>query len=748
MSDPDLLLHLALDELQGIKLYDASDAKRNAINHGASIVEDDGFGSCLELKGAADSYVELPAFSSVLRFAQPMTIMIWTRLTALDRSMCLLDLEYSAKNRFTLYLQRSSNGELLLSTNSRAIGGGDNVDYRFTDPRMRQIGATWFHLAFVINQQRMDVCYINGRPINEFQVGATGKAWGNPGPPGSEGAGSASPSSYLGKFGADNTDSTAPLQGRLAQFRVYSRALTHEEISWDMEGDRPVQYRYRITHPIDFSLENRDADPVLFMDGHPDGQTMTLRVNNVTGGVVQLAPLPDAAPSVTNCHFELAFRPGALENNSAAKVTLSTPDSPWKIASKSWTAPDDRDSLYLLCTRPGPLPDGGLTLELRRMLPDSRYGTRTTLVDLRYRNLKSGAGETISGSVQQNLDLVNHQGRRNIPLHVGFTGSNTVLNNADKTTTLRLRVTNVLFANDVYDDPSKASGSGVLRFGEKSEFLLSLDERPGTDWALNEPDRVREIVVRYAKGPVTPTSPTATQSGGTQGKPWQWTIPLKDLSLGPEEYLELQLENVRASGSDGHSNLYLDYRDIPGYWNGRFTTVIEKAPLVYRNGKVGIGVLDPKANLEVKGTIKADSLIVSAPPAIKKIDLANGWKVADEKTPRYFKDSLGMVHFMGQCYYTLPADPKAKAAWLDQSQTIFTLPAECSLTSTYQFRFPARAWLQVADAPDSWHLLYINGYTASAEAHVAIYSVRHKLSQSNGDEVHVFLDGVSYLARG
>ena len=763
MSDPDLLLHLALDEPLGDKLYDVSDARRNAVNHGASIVEDEGFGPCLELKGTADSYVELPVLSGVLGSARAMTIMFWTRITAVDRYMCLLDLENAVKNRLELFLQRSSNGELLLSTGTSAGSGKLYVDFRFTDPRMRQIGATWFHLAYVISQQRLSDCYINGLPMKQFQMILPMPEAVPPTmpPPGSVDAGSVeSPPSYLGKSAAKNMAPTVALQGRLAQFRVYSRALTPEEINWDMEGDRPVQYRYRITHPIDFSLENRDADPVLFMDGHPDGQTMTLRVNNVSGGVVQLAPLPEAAPDETNCHFELAFRPGALEAGSAAKVTIATPDSPWRIASKSWTAPDDRDSLYLLCTRPGPLPDGGLTLELGHMLPDSRYGTRTTLVDFRYKNLKSGAGETISGSVQQNLDLVNHQGRRNIPLHVGFAGSNTVLNNADQPAQLRLRVTNVLFANDVYDDPLKATGSGTLRFDQKSRFLLSLDEQSGTDWALNEPDQLGKIVVRYAKGPVTATSPSVTPSGGTEGKPWQWVIPLEGLSLGPEDYLELQLENVRAAGSDGHSNLYLDYRDIPGYWNGHFTTVIEKAPLVYRNGKVGIGVSEPEVELEVKGTLKVDSLIVTQPPKrpeIKEIQLLGGWRAVAGRTPQYVKDGAGMVHLMGQGVTQIPyLHLGVMPEGTEKYYVAFKLPLDCAPVVEAGIEFPARISLLMSGAPHPlgvWPALRLQTMTnqiVTIADHSVTGSVTVPLIPENADKpvlLQIYLDGISYLAK-
>ncbi len=731
MSEPDLQLHLALDELQGPKLYDESPVRRNALHHGVRIVEDEGFGPCLELTGAPDSYVELPALSDVLGAAR--TIMCWVKLPAVDRPAALLDLEYSTGNRFSLSLRRTAAGELFLSTVNSSAGVGNWMECRLADPRVRQITSTWFHLALRSPHSPQDGCYLNGRPIGEYQMTFQTSAMVQPP------TAVAGPPSTLGRS----------FPGRLAQFRVYSRALTAEEIHWNMESDRPVQYRYRITHPIDFSLENRDADPVLYMDGHPEGQTMFLRVNNVTSGEVHLAPLADPTPGEGNCHFELAFRPGTLEPGSIARIALAAPNSPWKIAGKSWTGPDDRDSLYLLCTQPGPIPGGGLVLEFGHVLPDSRYGTRTTLIDLRYRNLKSGAGETITGSVQQNLDLVNHQGRRNIPLHVGFAGGNTVLNNASEGTPLRLRVTNVLYANDLYDNPLKAAGGGLLRFNDKSRFFLSLDEREGTDWALNKVEQLKEIVVRYAKGSVKPDSPTVRPSGGTEGKPLQWEIPLQNLSLGPEEYLELQLENVRAAGPDGHSNLYLDYRDIPGYWNGRFTTVIEKAPLVHRNGKVGIGVPDPKAELEVKGTIKADALVLNSPQVFHPIPLQNGWTAYGEMTPKYFLDSLGMVHLMGQCVIQANAPSSGMTVRHEGDEPwrgAFRLPAECLPVAGYELAFPGHVLVVVAGAPPTASPLFVAPDRGRVEGSVR-YEFPLNTPPSMPFQLQVFLDGISYPAK-
>jgi len=781
MSDPDLLLHLALDELQGDKLLDDSEGRHNAINHGAAIVENKEFGQCLELKGGADSYVQLGPLTDTMRGSQALTVMLWInppedkvprlRSTTQIPNHCLLELAnlYGVQTgAIGLSFCKVSSRELIASVYGGDFVTGSITPYHLDDLRLQAITSGWMHLTYVREQSGQQF-YLNGLPFSTYQtkVIRTDPRAGNPllpapaastwlFPPGVERG--RPDSSFLGKSQIGVKEIGGPFVGRVAHLRVYKRALTQEQIKWHIEGDRTVQYRYRITHPIDFSLENRDADPTLFMDGHPDGQNMFLRVHNVTGGVVQLAELLSAEKaSETNCHLELALRPGALATDSAAKVTVATSNNSWKIGSKSWAKPDDRDSLYLLCTKPGPLPDGGLTLELAHMLPDSRYGTRTTLVDFRYKNLKSGSLETISGSEQQNLDLVNHLGRRNIPLHVGFAGSNLVLNKSKEAIKLKLRVTNVLPRTDLYDDPHKAVGTGVLRFDDKSEFILSFDD-------LNAPEVIQEIVVRYAKGAVTstpPPSPSAIRIGGTEGKPYQWKIPLKDLTLGPEEHLEILLENVKAAGSEGHSNLYLDYRDVPGYWNGRFTNVIEKAPLVYRNGKVGIGV-EPETELHVKGTLKVDSLVVVNRPAMTVVGLklSNGWRPKDANTmPRYFRDNQGMIHLTGHCVYQVEWVAGSERHFSPDLQIRedfrnrkgpFTLNDDCLPIEGHEFRFPGYVKCFFGSWGRSWHPLHISGAAVYPVLDLNQEYYEPAANYGNNPFIHIveiYLDGISYPAK-
>ncbi|HKQ78628.1 MAG TPA: LamG domain-containing protein [Blastocatellia bacterium] len=742
MSDPDLLLHLTLDELHGNALFDTTEARRNGASHGAKIVVDDGFGQCLELQGNPDSYVELPSLKAVRGDSQALTFMLWVK-PAMGKNMSLVELNHlygESDKALGFSLRQFSNTELLFSVYGADFVSGQSNAYHLVDDDLVKEISGWFHLAFVKNQNGHN-CYLNGRPFSAFHMKMMGTQlnWTSP-----AGAGKAAPErGFLGKSEFDREEIGGSFEGRVAQLRVYNRALTPEEINWDMEGDRPVQYRYRITHPIDFSLENGDADPTLFMDGHPDGQKMTLRVDNVSSGQIHLAPLPGQELSETNCHFELAFRPGTLAPGSLGKVAVASPNTDWKIASKVWAKPNDRDSLYLLCTNPGPLPGTGLTLELEHLLPDARYGTRATLVDFRYKNLKSGGGEAISGNAQQNLDLINHLGRRNIPLHVGFAGSNLILNKSDRSTKLRLRVTNVLPRTDLLGASLESSSSGVLRFDEKSQFIISFDERPGTDWALDTPDRIGRIVVRYAKGQMTDASPTANRFGGTEGKPWQWAIPLKELTLGPEEHLEIRLENVTATGSYGHSNLYFDYRNVPGYWDGRFTCMIEKTPLTYFNGKVGVGVAEPHAELEVKGALKVDSLIVNHSPAIHILERKEGWEPFTDRTPKYFKDSQGIVHLTGECYLKLPPDWNAaqKRQWVESHRQALVLPSDCvPALQLYGLNFPAH----VQFWPTGQHYtLFVHQGEIS---HLLERSIPDDLIKDT-HQVRVYLDGISYLAR-
>jgi hypothetical protein len=726
-TDPRLLLHLPLDELRGEVLFDTTRQRRNATARGAAIVEDEEFGQCLELSGGAESHVILPPLKIEPLSHPPLTFLMWIKTEA---PCNLFDLWFGPEiQRLQVHFSRDPTSlrfSVLMPTGISPVNGV-NVAYRLNDPELVAQSRRWVHIAMVWDPRRAGSSgfYCNGRrpaaisatlaPVAPQPLGGLGDIQG-----------------YFGR---------PSFRGRLAQFRVYARALTEEEIRWDMAEDRPVRYRYRITHPLDFSLENRDGDPALYIDNHPDGQKMVLRVTPASRAELHLAQLTDHVPKPDNHHFELAFRPGTLAPGSVDKIRVAPPADGWESGFRNWTNPNDHDSLYLLRTVPGPLPASGMTLQLEHLLPDARYGTRTTLVDFRYRNIKSGSGETVIGSVEQNLDLITHLGRRNIPLHVGFVGSHQVLNNDENPQTLRLRITNIL---------PDGTQTGTLRFDERSEFILSLDERTGAEWALNLPEKLGDIVVRYAKGQVTNSAPAAQRRGGTDGKPWSWAIPLKELTIAPEETLEVRLENVTASGSNGHSNLYVDYRNVPSYWDGRFVCVIDKTPLVYREAKVGIGTASPDVELDVKGTLRVDALKITSRPVLTPLMLSDGWKqeLDNRSTPKWYKDALGVVHLTGHCFYVLPAAGDQRRSWLTRRQTLITLPPECANAVLQQFPGRVRLIPDIASTPypeptTTWYFLHVD----STNVCTTIGRVSDGVLQGMY-AVEVYLDGISFPAGG
>jgi hypothetical protein len=72
----------------------------------------------------------------------------------------------------------------------------------------------------------------------------------------------------------------------------------------------------------------------------------------------------------------------------------------------------------------------------------------------------------------------------------------------------------------------------------------------------------------------------------------------------------IYISDIKTSLPSGLTNLYLDYKRIPGFWDGQVVCTIEKAPLLFydvkdnrqkytRELRVGIGCVKPEAKLEI-----------------------------------------------------------------------------------------------------------------------------------------------------
>jgi hypothetical protein len=231
------------------------------------------------------------------------------------------------------------------------------------------------------------------------------------------------------------------------------------------------------------------------------------------------------------------------------------------------------------------------------------------------------AGEVFSGFRVQHLSIVNESGQKNIPLHVGIVGANKILNDG-KANVLTMRITNVLPADGGSITLNK-EGRPILD-PPRSEFIFTFDSSNTEAWALGTTTEVAAINIK------------ASASGKAfgfkepeQGQSPQWSIwPKETVTLAPDEFIEVTLSNIKSSLPAGLTNVYVHYKNIPGYWDGDFVDQIEKAPVVYkeqgtgndRKLLVGVGTNDPKSTLHVAGKAQVDGdLSVGAKVTVDKL---------------------------------------------------------------------------------------------------------------------------------
>lgn len=368
----------------------------------------------------------------------------------------------------------------------------------------------------------------------------------------------------------------------------------------------------RASYALSFNLLNREGHSVLGIFNDKAGQTSTLEIMNTSRRNLRLKNLEATAASADKHHFELKFRPGTLSPTAVAQITIDEGAAGWKFSKA--TNPDGCLSFYLLSTKPGVLEAGNITsIKFDKLNADTAGGARGTKVELKWkdRNLQyvaDGSGnpeDLVAGHRVKHLEIVNLRGEQYIPLHVGFVGTNQVLNDGT-TNRLKLRLTNTLKAGqgDIILTPAE--------YPNPATDLIFSFENSDKEWTLGS---VASIKMHYQdKGKEVDLTPDP------QAKPPIWTLsPHSKITLAPGGFIDITIEDIVTTQQAGPTNLYLHYRNIPGYWDGDFVSVIEKAPLVYASNGVGIGTNDPKQKLHVAGKMHVNN------------DLSVGEKVTVDK---------------------------------------------------------------------------------------------------------------------
>ncbi|MFK3984344.1 LamG domain-containing protein [Micromonospora sp. NPDC050397] len=427
---------------------------------------------------------------------------------------------------------------------------------------------TWHHLTVTRGKERLRI-YLDGAMLLEKMV---------PAPPTVQG-------SFVVGRPAGNASQYQPMS--VAAVRVFDVPLSPAEVSELMAVDESPITAFVRTHPLDFELANVDQQPVLYIDDAATSQTLTLRVANSARHDITLRPVSGPV-SAASRHFTLNWRAGTLAPASAVGLAAAG----WTLA-----ASDDRTEMHLLGPANTVIPAGkSIELPLTGLRADGTDGTHVTRVELAYQRL-GYVGETseIVGTRQQSLEVVNHRGRPDIPLDIAFVGGNRVLSDGSGTSSLRLRVANV--SRDV---PIPLTGSAKVGKERASALVLSFDVQLANetrDWALTTSGQVESIAVALS---------------GTTGVAWDvddlirneratWTLtPQADTAITADGWLELGIGPIYGLATPGHAPVALSYRNIPGFQDGFVSVEVERSPLLFVGGQVGIGTGSAPFKLTVK----------------------------------------------------------------------------------------------------------------------------------------------------
>src|SRR5271165_4501127 len=565
-----LVLHLKLDDIdistKTITTPDSSKSGLKGIVHGASLVADDTFGACLHFHKQNDR-VEVPDLR--LPGQNPAhTIESWIKVETYPEAtswMMLLGQNGPGADYWLL----SADSVVVVSSVMSKVPLGE-----------------WVHIATSYDGHVL-VGYLNGQPVHgpiTTTFNLTDKRL------------------TLAKRAIETEKN---FQGKMAHVRVYRRALSEAEIREDMDSDKLALREYRRGHPIAFSLRDEDENYVLYIGDDPrDHHRLNLELRNTSVQAISFQKKGDTASEV-NHHFELVFRNGVLsdkmlnmlrENKDKDRIVPEKNTDAWDVFSPGENNQSGTVSVFFLYKDTSkPFGFGQrLVVPLRKISANAGSGARGTRVELKLNQLTYVDETTpITGNRIQHLQIISHLGSRRAPLHVGFVGSNRILNDGSPGNELVLQLMNVLKSEG---DTSVRLTTDSKDREKSSKFLISFDvqsDKEVAPWslctekeidALKDSIIVTEIHVVDSEGnPVSDASRLEVRkTDHGQGESPVWSVaPTQDIVLRRDDYIQIRISNIKTSLPSGLTNLYLDYKNIPGFWDGQVVCPIEKAPLLF-----------------------------------------------------------------------------------------------------------------------------------------------------------------------
>ncbi|MBE9243841.1 hypothetical protein IQ223_04570 [Microcystis aeruginosa LEGE 00239] len=317
-------------------------------------------------------------------------------------------------------------------------------------------------------------------------------------------------------------------------------------------------------NPLTLYLEvfNDSEQDVIFKNSNsPAGKLATVQA----GG--------SQAASEKKCHFQLRW-----------EKDLGLKPSEIEIDDKSgqWQVNYDEEfrffSMYFLHQSGLTLkPNEKIQIGFSKLTANNRT-VKSSNVELLYGGIglisTGTANELIEEQVSSKnaVSVINHLRKTEIPLQFRVLGSNAILNDGTTQNTLKLKVLNSPLSNNTRP---------ILLLNQSSKFIVSFEQGDHPDALVTQISQLSSVQIA-----VEDTNSWASDHTAHSTQ-WSFTPKINQLTAG--QGIELTISNLVTDSASGLACIYIDYQNIGSYPDGRLVIPIEKTPLLYSGGQVGIG---------------------------------------------------------------------------------------------------------------------------------------------------------------